>query len=41
MLTKFSQGNNLLDPPDSNIDGFLTSDTLLLPFTEFSYFAQR
>jgi hypothetical protein len=29
----FSQGNNVLDLPSSNIDGFVTRDTVLLPFT--------
>jgi hypothetical protein len=26
-LTQFSQGNNMLDGPPSNIDGFLSRDT--------------
>jgi hypothetical protein len=28
-LTQFSQGDNVLDAPTSNIDGFLSRDTLL------------
>jgi hypothetical protein len=32
-LTQFSQGNNVLDPPASNTDGFLTRETVLLPLT--------
>jgi hypothetical protein len=32
-LAQFSQGKNVLDPSASNIDGFLTRDTVLFPFT--------
>jgi hypothetical protein len=31
--TQFSKGNNVLNPPAANINGFLTRYTLLLPFT--------
>jgi hypothetical protein len=32
-LTQFSQGNKVLEPPASNIDGFLIRDKVFLPFT--------
>jgi hypothetical protein len=38
-LTQFSQGNNILDPPASNIDNFLTRDTVLFHSLEWGYFA--
>jgi hypothetical protein len=36
--TQFSQGNNVLDLPTSNIDGFLTRDTIFLPFYSMEIF---
>jgi hypothetical protein len=37
-LTQFSQGNNVLDPPASNIDRFLARETVFLPFTGMEIF---
>jgi hypothetical protein len=40
-LTQFSQGNKVLDPTASNIDGFLPRDTLLLTFTGKELFSTQ
>jgi hypothetical protein len=38
-LTQFSQGNNMLVPPLSNIGDFLPRNTVLLPFTSVELFS--
>jgi hypothetical protein len=40
-ITQFSQGNNVLHPPVSNIDSFLPTDTELLPFTLMELFCTK
>jgi hypothetical protein len=39
--TQFSQGDNVLDPPASNINGFLPRDTVFLPFTLMELFCAK
>jgi hypothetical protein len=40
-LTQFSLLNTVLDPPASNIDSFLTRDTVLLLFTWIELFSEQ
>jgi hypothetical protein len=39
-LTQFSLGNNVLDAPISNIDGFLSRDTVFLHLSIQAYLEQ-
>jgi hypothetical protein len=39
--TQFSQRNDVLDPPASNADDFLTRDTELLPFSLIGLFGTK
>jgi hypothetical protein len=39
--TQFSCGNNVHDPPASNVDCFLTRDTVLLPFPRMELFFHK
>jgi hypothetical protein len=41
MLNQFPQGNFVLDPPASNIDGFPTRETVLLPFKWMELFCTK
>jgi hypothetical protein len=40
-LTQFPQGNFVLQPPASHIDGFLTREIILVPFTWMEQFCTK